>query len=1140
MGSFDEGRWRALYCIVMFQRLLHLSLFLSAAAMGSAAEIDYLRDVKPILTKHCYACHGAWKQNAGLRLDTGAAIRKGGESGPAVQAANSTESLLIGVLTGAAGFRMPPANEGTPLTADEITIVKKWIDSGASSPADEQPAADPRSYWSYQPVRRPNLPGGGEQSKWPRGAVDSFIATKHVEHELTPRPEAAREILLRRLYIDLIGLPPTREELQEFLADNRPDAMHRVVDKLLANPLYGQRWGRHWMDVWRYSDWYGSRGGNEMRYSQRHIWRWRDWIIESLNADVGYDVMVMQMLAGDELAPGNPDIVRATGFLGRNWYKFDRNVWMFETVEQSCQAFLGLTMKCARCHDHKFDPITQRDYYQYRAFFEPHDVRTDPISTNLETEKDATLGQVLKVGVSYVYDKEVDVPTYLFARGDSRSPQKDQAVLPAVPAVFGTGNLKIDSITLPAAVAAPYLKDELLASVIERRRGATADVERRLSDAKAGIQRAKDRVEMFTKGELKIAPGEPIFNDNFMESRPQIWSVKGGEWVYEAGHVTQKQPITFPSMVANVTLPRDFAGRVRYKTLETGQIHSVGFFFDADADLRDCQAIYTATNNKKASVQAFHRTQGTEHYPPAGIFPCDLQLNQEVSMDFAVRGQQLNVWLNGELKLVYTMPSPRRPGTFALWTHSGSAEFYELRFQPLPEDYVLAATVEDKTTSPLDPPTKDSLEKGRLAAENAVVLLEKQFAIAQMEVAALESRIAADRSKATAAANAAELAKAASKSERHVTVAKADFELQLAEQALSNARVVATGNSEIQKKALADAETKAASAKQALETARAALEKDDATYTSLGPIYPAVSSGRRSALARWIASSNNPRTSRVAVNHVWLRHFGEGVVPTVANFGLNGRPPSHPELLDWLASEFVDHGWSMKQLHRQLVTSATYCMSSSAPSDSSNQSHDPENRWLWRMNTRRVESEVVRDSVLYVAGELDLTFGGAELPESAGLESHRRSLYFRSTPNEKMTFLELFDQANPNECYRRQESVVPQQSLALFNSSLSLDMARRLAKAIAIDAPISGQHADPDRFIQIAFEQILSRSPSESERVACRRFFDRHTQLVQGSSQNAFPAANPNVTPSSESPLERAAANLVHVLLNHNDFVTVR
>ncbi len=1111
------------------------------AAVGANGEqVDYVRAVKPILAKRCYVCHGAWKQNGGLRLDTGASIRKGGETGPAAVADDVSASLLIGVITGTAGFRMPPENEGAPLSAAEIEIIKKWIEQGATSPVDEQPAVDPRTYWSYQRVRRPSAPTLAERSDWPRNPIDTFLAAKYAEHGVTPRPDATKEVLLRRVYLDLIGLPPTPDELHEFLADDRPDALHRVVDWLLTNPLYGQRWGRHWMDVWRYSDWYGSRAGNEMRYSQRHIWRWRDWIVDSLNADHGYDQMVIEMLAGDELAPGNPDIVRATGFLGRNWYKFDRNVWMFETVEQSCQAFLGLTMNCARCHDHKFDPITQRDYFRFRAFFEPHDVRTDPISVRLDTEKDATLGQVLKEGVSFVYDKQLDAPTYLFQRGDSRSPKQDEPLHPGIPAAFGTGDIEIQSISLPPTVVAPYLTEEVLAGLTEQSRRLIDVAERRVADANSAVHRAKQRLDEFVAGREKVELSAPNFDDHFDQPRPEIWKPIGGQWEYESGHVAQKQPGTFPTMLANVALPRDFAARLRYKTLEAGEIHSVGLFFDV-TDLRDGQAIYTATNNTKASVQAFHRLQGTEHYPPAGIFPCQLRLQEEVTMDIAVRERQLNVWLNGELMLAYTMPTPRRDGSFALWTHSGAAEFHELRFHPLPTDFQLASGVAEKTRSPFEPSTLADLERQKQLAERAVLLAEKQGVVARAEGTSLEARIAADRAKVVTASNSDELAQAAGKAERSVAVAKSEYELLQAEQALEVARNAPAKDDATKQKAVADAETKLTAAQKEAEAARANLAKTDGKYAPLGAIYPSTSSGRRLALARWIANPENPRTSRIAVNHIWLRHFGEALVPTVANFGLNGRQPSHPELLDWLASELVDGHWSMKQLHRKLVTSATYRLASTeGPTDAVNLARDRENRWLWRMNSHRAESEVIRDSVLYVSGELDLAFGGPELPESAGLDSRRRSLYFRSTPNEKMAFLELFDQANPNECYRRQESVVPQQSLALFNSSVSLDAARKLATSIAADYPVSGPQADFARFIEAAYERILARSPRPAEIAACRHFLERHITLIQNSPRGAFPAANPRVTPAATQPLERATENLVHVLLNHNDFVTVR
>ncbi len=358
-----------------------------SAATPASGGVDYVRQVKPLLRDHCYACHAALKQQSQLRLDTGASLLKGGESGPAVVPGDPDASLLIQAVTGAAGFQMPPEGEGTRLTPQEIDVLRQWIAEGAESPADEQPQQAPQSWWSYRALQRPAVPTV-KNAGWVRTPIDAFIAVEHERHDLKPRPDAERHIWLRRVYFDLIGLPPTPVELHAFLADESPDAYERVVDDLLDRPQYGERWGRHWMDVWRYSDWYGSRGGNEIRYSQRHIWRWRDWIVDALNADKGYDRMLTEMLAGDELAPTDPDVLRATGFLGRNWYKFDRNVWMFETVEHTAQALLGMTLRCCRCHDHKFDPIPQVDYFRFRAFFEPHDVRTDVLDPGTATEKD--------------------------------------------------------------------------------------------------------------------------------------------------------------------------------------------------------------------------------------------------------------------------------------------------------------------------------------------------------------------------------------------------------------------------------------------------------------------------------------------------------------------------------------------------------------------------------------------------------------------------------------------------------------------------------------------------------------------------------------------------------------------------------
>ncbi len=276
--------------------------------------------------------------------------------------------------------------------------------------------------------------------------------------------------------------------------------------------------------------------------------------------------------------------------------------------------------------------------------------------------------------------------------------------------------------------------------------------------------------------------------------------------------------------------------------------------------------------------------------------------------------------------------------------------------------------------------------------------------------------------------------------------------------------------------------------------------------------YPDASSGRRLALARWIADRKNPLTARVAVNHLWLRHFGTGLVPTEFDFGRNGRPPTHPALLDWLAAEFMDRGWGMKALHRLLVTSAAYRMDSRA--DAHDLALDPDNRFLWRQNVRRMEGEVVRDSLLWVAGRLDSTLGGPDLDHHLGLTVPRRSLYFQHAAEKQMEFLTLFDPASVNECYRRSESVIPQQALALANSPLALAQARLLARELSDEA---GQ-ADA-AFLRAGFEQVLGRPPSAEELSVCARF---------------LAAQSATLSPP------RARENLVHVLLNHNDFVTIR
>jgi hypothetical protein len=843
-----------------------------------AAEVEYLRDVKPLLTRRCYACHGAVRQKSKLRLDSSELIRKGGKHGAILVPGKSKESILIEAVEGTDRPRMPPEHEGTGLDEKEIALLKTWIDQGAKMPEEPIPG-DPRDHWAFRPPVRPDIPVNPSPSANP---IDAFIAAERARHGVTANPPANRADLLRRVYLDLLGLPPTRQDLHDFLADQSPDAYERVVDRLLSSPQYGERWGRHWMDVWRYSDPFGL--GEEYRYSQRHIWRWRDWIIESLNADKGYDRMIVEMLAGDELEPGNPDMLRATGYLARNWYKFNRNAWIQDTVEYTAAGFLGITMRCARCHDHKYDPITQQDYYRFRAFFEPHDIRIDPVPGQPDTNKD---------GVARAFDANPAPPTYLFLRGDERTPDKARALTPAMPVVLG--------------------------------------------------------------GEVVI--------------RPQSFT------------------------------PRDYAAALQ-RAVEV-ELHQ------AQIDLATAER---ATHGKQSDA--------------------------------------------------------------------------------------------------------------------AALLSAKKLAAARAVLAAVQARAEADQSKLAEPREESRckiLALAAGKAERYATALRAEVDLLQAEHEATKA----------DKNTKAAIDQKLALLRQVVQTARVAAAKDDAAYTSLVRLDPVASSGRRLALARWITDRKNPLTARVAVNHIWMRHYGKPLVPTVANFGLNGKPPTHPALLDWLAVEFMESGWSMKRLHRLIATSNTYRLSSRP--DPACLKRDPDNRYLWRMNPRRIEAEAVRDSILTAAGQLDPTLGGPILDEKTGQTSRRRSLYFRFNTEYRVQLLDQFDPASPTECYERHESVLPQQALTLLNSALMLNQSRLLARRLSADAPTT------ETFLTAAFEQVLGRPPTLEERSRCERFLREQAAMVREPNRlTPFPASPDTITPPATDPTQRARESLLQVLFNHNDFVTIR
>lgn len=743
----------------------------------------------------------------------------------------------------------------------------------------------------FESVTRPPVPPSAG-----RNEIDAFLAVEWKVRGLKPRPEASRPVLLRRLHMDLTGLNPTPEEQQAFLQDDASDAYERLVDRLLADSRHGERWARHWMDVWRYSDWAGWADGNQIRDSKPHIWRWRDWIVDAVNRDKPYDRMIQEMLAADELAPEDTEALRATGFLVRNYKLLSREQWLEDTVKHTSQAFMGLTVGCAKCHDHMFDPITQKEYYAMRAIFEPHNVRTDRIPGQLDRAKD---------GLVRAFDA-TPAPTYFFVRGDERQPLTNEVIQPGIPSALG-GRLDIREIPLPESVAHPDRRDFVVSEVIAASR-----------DALVGARETSRRLGEGTNASAA--------------------SLREAELALD---LAEKRHASLSALIDLEKAPDDKVGATNLAFLQRQIVV-------AEAHWKQQKAQMALADAQSKAVEAANRVQAS----------------------------------------------------------------------PV-----------------VDPVVRDAAEKAATA--------------------------------------------------------------------------------------LAEAGKKSAEATKLFAEALSAIYKPrDAAYKPReAETYPATSTGRRLAFAKWVTDPRNPLTARVAVNQLWQQHFGRGLISSAADFGRNGRGPTHPQLLDWLASEFVASGWSMKALHRLILTSAAYRRASTPDAD--NAALDPDNLYLWRKNSRRLEAEAVRDNLLYVAGNLDPAMGGPDIDHKLALISNRRSIYLRHAAEKQAEFLQIFDGASVTECYERHPSVMPQQALAMANSELTHRQAQRLAAQL-------GQECGGDEtgFITRAYERILGRRPAAEELRECLRFL--------------APAPVANSSASAGSSATRRAENLLLVLLNHNDFVTVR
>ena len=894
-----------------FTTLLALAAFV---ALGTSAEpvpapppraaVDFARDVRPILAKHCVACHGPDKQRGGLRLDRRADALKGGDSGKALVPGKSGDSLLLKkISTADASERMPQG--GAPLGAADVKTLTAWIVAGAHWPAE---ATTEALHWAFKPVTRPPVPGAKYENP-----IDRFVAKKLNDSGLSLAPEADRRTLIRRLKFDLLGLPPTPEEVEAFVNDKDASAYEKLVDKYLASPHFGERWARHWLDAVRFADSHGF----EMNQPRPSAYHYRDYVIKALNDDKPYDRFITEQLAGDTLGAD-----AATGFLVAGpWDQVkspdavltanQRADELHDIIGTTGSTFLGLTVACARCHAHKFDPIPQTDYYQFKAVFAgvQHGERTvrsgDDAARRLRTE--------------LLRDKLADIEAKLVALEPLADPAATEARRAAVSPRLNTERIKPVKVKFVRFV------------VFETN----------------SVEPCIDELEVFTSG-----------------PKP-----------------------------ANVAL---------------------------------------------ASAGAKATSSG--NFPPSDLH----------RLEFLIDGKYGNgrSWISNKVGRGWVVVEFAETATVdrIAWARDREGKFIDRT----PTRYRIDVSLDRETWS----------------------------VVASSDDRAAFGATATGGSPAWAKLNndATELRK------------------QLAD--IGRGQMAYAGRMTTPEPT------------HRLNRGDATQKKEPVGPGALTEIGPALAipatatdAERRAALAKWITDPAHPLTARVAVNRLWQHHFGTGIVDTPSDFGKNGGKPSHAELLDWLAAELVEKKWSLKHIHRLIVTSATYRQSPALRADAF--AKDAQSRLLWRYPPRRIEAEPLRDAILAVSGKLDPTPGGPGFDlfeannnyvrvyspkKEFGPAEFRRMVYqFKPRMQLDDTF-GAFDCPDAGQIApKRNVSITPLQALNLMNSNFVLQQAKFLAGRAEKDAG-KDVAAQVKRVFALAFQ----RAPSERELAAATALVKSH------------------------------------------------
>ncbi len=967
-----------------------LGLALVASSQTEAPKVDFARDIQPIFADSCYGCHGPKSQLGGLRLDDRAAALAGGQSGKVILPGDPAGSLILKRIAGEGGLTRMPMG-GKPLPPDRVDLLRQWIDSGAHWPeTTAAPVAAVKRHWAFIPPVRPAVPHPS-RADWVRTPVDAFILARLDRENLKPSSESDRAILLRRLSLDLIGLPPTPQELDAFLADRSPTAYEKQVDRLLASPHYGERWARIWLDGARYAD----SNGYE-KDAPRFAWFYRDWVIHALNRDLPYNQFVVDQIAGDLLPQPTQDQIVATGFLRNSMLNEEGGIdpeqfrmeAMFDRMDAIGKGILGVTIQCAQCHNHKYDPLTQEEYYRIFAFLND--------------------------------THEANVAVY--------TPQQQMK----------------------------------RAEIFRRTAEIEADLEHRNPDWPARMAAWEEQVKANQPEWTVLRPTVDTESTGGEQELP----MKDGSMLAQ-GYAPTKHTVKF---MAKVELPQVTALRLELLTdteLPNGgpgrSIKGTGALTEFQVETAPADAPDRFTKLKIASATADVNLPETPLEPKFDDKSGKRRMTGPI--EFAIDGSDDTAWgidagpglRNQPRKAVFRLEKPiaNAQGTIlriGLKQNHGGSNSDDNENNNLGRVRLSITAAPDAVADPVPQNVREILSlprDQRSPAQTRVVFSYWRTTVPEWKPE--NDRIAALWSEHPEGALQLVLAPRTDDHRDTHILKRGDF--------LQPERAVSPG-----------------------------------TPAFLNPL-PAGEAPNRLTFAKWLVDRASPTTARSLVNRVWQAYFGTGIVATAENLGTQCEPPSNQELLDWLAVEFMDSGWSVKKLQRLIVTSAAYRQSSNVTPELL--ARDPDNRLLARGPRLRVDAEIVRDIALAASGLLNAEIGGPSVYPPApaflfqppasyasktwkvaeGPERYRRALYtfrFRSVP---YPMLQAFDAPNGEmSCVRRARSNTPLQALTTLNEPLFVESAQALARRTLTE----GGKSDGER-VAYAFRLCTSRKPTADE-----------------------------------------------------------